>query len=234
MTPTRPGGPHYGSRLAFDRQGYLYITIGDRGDRDRAQQLDSHNGSLIRLHDDGRIPEDNPFLGHEGALPEIYSYGHRNAQGLVIDHANDRIWQHEHGPRGGDTLNLIRRGANYGWPVATYGTEYRDASPIGVLPEERPDIEDPVLVWKPISIAPSGMILYQADSFPEWQGNLFIGALRQQHIRRVVLDDTRVVHEEALLRDEIGRIRDLETGPDGHIWFATDAGNGGIFRIEPR
>lgn len=233
MNRTRSGGPHYGCRLAWDDDGYLYVSIGDRGQRNESQNLGSHNGTLLRFREDGGIPDDNPFVGVEGALPEIYSYGHRNAQGLVFDSETGRIWQHEHGPRGGDTLNIIQRGANYGWPIATYGTEYRDASPIGEDPDEVEGIVYPVAVWKPVSIAPSGLILYRGDRYPEWEGDLFIGALRQKHIRRVVVDDDEVVHQEELLKDQVGRIRELAIGPDGYIYFATDESPGGVYRIEP-
>lgn len=233
MTPpgSRNARVHFGSRVVFDKDGFLFMTLGERGDRHRAQQLDSHHGTTIRLRDDGSVPDDNPFVGQEGAHPEIYSYGHRNAQGLVYDPEYNRIWLNEHGPRGGDELNLVLPGKNYGWPLATYGEEYRGGT-IGTTPDKFDGGPEPVLHWTP-SIAVSGMTLYDGDSFPEWRGNLFVGALRQQHIRRIVLDGTEVVHQEVMLRDEIGRIRDIRTGPDGNIWIATDHPDGGIYRIEP-
>jgi aldose sugar dehydrogenase len=227
-------GVHFGGRLTFDADHRLYVTIGDRGDRNRAQDLDSHHGTLLRLNDDGSIPHDNPFADRSGARPEIFSYGHRNAQGLVYDAATDTLWQHEHGPFGGDVLHVIRPGANYGWPAATYGAEYGSRNPIGTTPDQRADIEDPIVHWTlPESIAPSGLTLYRGAAFPEWNGNLFVGALRQRHLRRLVLDGRTVVHEEPLLRDRFGRIRDVRTGPDGYLWFTTDADPGGVFRIEP-
>lgn len=240
MDPPGSGGRHFGSRLAFDEQNRLFITIGDRGHGARdashpSQRLDRHHGKLLRVNDDGSVPADNPFVDRDDAHPEIYSYGHRNAQGLVYDLETGRIWQHEHGPFGGDTLNLIQAGANYGWPVATYGAEYRGRSEIGTVPEQRQDIVEPVTHWTlPHSIAPSGLALYRGDVFPEWEENLFVGALRQQHIRRVVLgeDGETVVHEEELLRNAVGRIRDVRTGPDGHLWFATDASPGAVYRID--
>lgn len=224
-------GLHFGSRLVFDNDGYLFMTIGDRGDRHKAQDLNAHNGSTLRLHDDGRVPQDNPFVDRTDALPEIFSYGHRNPQGMVYDSATDRVWLHEHGPRGGDELNLVQKGENYGWPRATYGEEYRGGT-IGTTPDQFEGGVPPVHHWTP-SIAASGMTLYEADKFPAWKGNLFVGALAMQHVRRVELDGATVVGEEELLRNTIGRIRDVRTGPDGLIYFLTDARDGGIYRIEP-
>lgn len=231
MDPPGSGGRHYGSRLAFDNEGYLFMTIGDRGDRHRAQELDSHHGTTLRLNDDGTAPDDNPFVGRDDARPEIYSYGHRNAQGLVYDPDNDRLWLNEHGPRGGDELNLVLPGENYGWPLSTYGEEYRGGT-IGTTPDRFDDGPEPVLHWTP-SIAVSGMALYDGDNFPEWKGNLFVGALRQRHIRRLVLDGAEVVHQEEMLQDEIGRVRDLRSGPDGNLYIATDENDGAVYRIEP-
>lgn len=230
MDPPASGGAHFGSRFAFDDHGYLYVTLGERNQRERAQHLDTHHGKVLRLHDDGRVPDDNPFVGRKGAHPEIYSYGHRNPQGMMYDSETGLLWTHEHGPRGGDTLNIIRPGRNYGWPLATYGEEYHGGT-IGALPEELEDVENPIIHWTP-SIAPCGMAQLREGAFPEWEGNLFIGALVQQHIRRVVLDGERVAHQEVLLRDEVGRIREVAVGPDGNLWFTTDARTGGIYRIE--
>ena len=232
MTPPGRGRVHFGSRLAFDTEGYLFMTLGDRGDRDRAQELDSHHGTVIRLRDDGSVPDDNPFVDRDGALPEIWSYGHRNAQGLIYDAQTDRLWLHEHGPRGGDALHIVKRGANYGWPVATYGDEYRGGS-IGTTPDAMDDIVEPRAYWVPTSIAPSGLTLYRGDAFPAWSGDLFIGALVQRHLRRVVLEGDEVVRQEVLLRDEIGRIRDVRTGPDGALWILTDERRGGLYRLSP-
>lgn len=226
-------GHHFGSRMAFDAEGYLFVSIGDRGHRHRAQDLTLAEGSLLRLNDDGSIPPDNPFVDHPGALHEIWTYGHRNAQGLFHDTESGVLWQHEHGPRGGDTLNAITRGANYGWPVATYGDEYGDASLIGDLPHERKDIENPFAYWVPTSIAPSGLTRYRGHVFPHWRGDLFLGALAQRHIRRVEVDAEGVLHEEEMLRGEFGRIRDVREGPDGLLYFVTDENPGALHRIEP-
>jgi glucose/arabinose dehydrogenase len=223
---------HFGSRLVFDREGYLYITLGDRGARHRAQDLGDHAGSVIRLHDDGRVPADNPFVGHTGASPEIYSYGHRNIQGAALHLETGQIWIHEHGPQGGDELNIIRPGRNYGWPVITFGKEYGSGAGIGEG-THRSDIESPVRTWIP-SIAPSGMTFYSGDRFPEWQGNLLIGALKYQLLARLELKGGSVTREERLLQGQLGRIRDVRQGPDGYIYLLTDAGDGQLVRLEPQ
>jgi len=230
MNPPGKGPVHFGSRFAFDENGYLFITLGERGDRDLAQRLDAHRGKIIRLHDDGRVPVDNPFVGTSNAFPEVYSYGHRNPQGIVYDPVTGLMWTHEHGPRGGDTLNIIRPGNNYGWPLATHGREYHGPK-IGTVPEELEHIVDPIIHWTP-SIAPCGLTQHRDGNFPEWDGNLFAGALVQQHIRRIVLDGESVTHQEVLLQDRMGRIREIVQGPDGNIWFTTDANDGGVFRLE--
>ena len=231
--PVKQPGRHYGSRIVFPGDGTVLFTIGDRGQRTPSQDLGDPAGSTIRLNEDGTVPGDNPFAGHENALPEIYSYGHRNAQGMVLHPETGMIWQHEHGPRGGDELNIIRPGGNYGWPEATYGTEYGTRRSIGISPEDDPDIVNPLVHWSPTSIAPSGMTFYTGDRFPGWQGNVFVGALAQQHIRRVVVDGEQVVRQEELLRSDLGRIRDVREGPDGNIYVLTDHSGGGLYRIEP-
>jgi glucose/arabinose dehydrogenase len=221
---------HFGSRLAFDPQGHLFITVGERGEGDRAQDLGDHNGSVIRLHPDGSVPEDNPFVGVAGARPQIFSYGHRNAQGLAI-HAETGIpWLHEHGARGGDEVNIVRPGVNYGWPVITYGIDYSGA-PIGEGTHKE-GMAQPIHYWVP-SIAPSGMAFYDGDAFPEWQGDLFVGALRSELLARLELDGERVLEEERLLEDTLGRIRDVEVGPDGYLYLLTDERDGGLYRLEP-
>jgi aldose sugar dehydrogenase len=229
--PASGGGRHFGSRLLFDRQGYLYITVGDRGEMERAQALDDHAGSTIRLHDDGSIPADNPFVGRDDARPEIYTYGNRNAQGMALHPETGAVWQNEHGPRGGDELNHIRAGANYGWPVITHGIDYSGAT-IGEGITEKEGMEQPVHHWTP-SIAPSGMTFYTGDAFPGWRGNVFVGALVHTHVARLVMDGDRVVEEEPLLREMGQRIRDVRQGPDGHLWLLTDHGNGRLLRLEP-
>jgi aldose sugar dehydrogenase len=223
-------GQHFGSRLVFDDDGYLYITHGDRGDRDLAQDLNNHAGSLIRLHDDGSIPDDNPFVGQSDARPEIYSYGHRNPQGIARHPETGVIWAHEHGPRGGDELNIIQPGLNYGWPAVSQGREYGSGRAVGV--SEAPGIEPAIHIWDP-SIAPSGMAFYEGDAFPEWQGDLLIGALAFQLLARLELDGDAVVHEERLLEGDIGRIRDVRIGPDGLVYLLTDEADGGLYRLSP-
>jgi aldose sugar dehydrogenase len=230
------GGQHFGSRLLFDRNGHLFVTIGDRGDspnrgeRHRSQNLGDHAGTTVRLHDDGRVPADNPFAGRDGALPEIYSYGHRNAQGMTLHPQTGDVWQNEHGPRGGDEVHLIRPGRNYGWPLITHGINY-DGSPITAR-TEAPGLERPLLHWTP-SIAPSGMTFYTGDAFPQWRGSAFVGALAGQHLRRVTFDGTRPVAQESLLEGLGHRIRDVRTGPDGLLYLLVDAARSPLLRIEP-
>ena len=228
----RPGSntrQHFGSRLAFLPDGTLLFTIGDRGARDRAQDLGDHAGSTLRINDDGSVPMDNPFVATPGALPEIYTYGNRNAQGMVVHPDTGRVWQHEHGPRGGDEINIIEPGKNYGWPRITYGQEYFGGR-IGTT--RAPGLEEPLLHWTP-SIAPSGMDFYSGSAFPAWRGNLFVGALVGRHLRRLEVQGEEVVHQEVLLLNTLGRIRDVRQGPDGLVYVLTDEGNGGLFRLEP-
>ncbi len=229
--PKSGGGRHFGSRLVFDRQGYLYVTLGDRGEMERAQHLDDLAGKIVRLHDDGRIPQDNPFVNQAGARPEIYSLGNRNVQGATLHPTTGELWTHEHGPQGGDEVNVIRAGRNYGWPVITYGVEYGIGTQIGEG-THKPGMEQPLHVWTP-SIAPSGMAFYQGDQFPRWRGDLFVGALRDQRVTRLRLDGEKVVGEEHLLEGMLGRIRDVRAGPDGYLYLLTDARNGAIARLEP-
>jgi aldose sugar dehydrogenase len=224
------GGRHFGSRIAFDPAGYLYVTVGDRGDMHRAQDLSDHAGTTIRLHDDGRVPADNPFVGREDARDEIYTYGNRNAQGMAIHPVTGAVWQNEHGPRGGDELNLIGAGRNYGWPVITHGIGYRGDT----IAEDtaRAGMEQPVVHWTP-SIAVSGLTFYSGDRFPGWQGDAFVGALRQAHIRRLVMEGDRVVRQEEMLADLGQRIREVKEGPDGYLYLLTDERDGAILRLEP-
>jgi glucose/arabinose dehydrogenase len=230
LQPKSGTGRHFGSRLVFDRDHHLYITLGDRGERSRAQNLGDHAGSVIRLNDDGTIPDDNPFIRLSGAKPEIYSYGHRNGQGAALFPSGE-LWMHEHGPQGGDELNILISGGNYGWPVITYGKEYGTGDDIGEG-THRPDVQQPVYYWVP-SIAPSGMTFYDGDKFPRWRGNLFIGSLKFRLLVRLRLDGNKVVEEERLLKDRLGRIRDVRTGPDGYLYLLTDADNGKLVRLEP-
>ncbi|MCB1735627.1 MAG: PQQ-dependent sugar dehydrogenase [Gammaproteobacteria bacterium] len=222
---------HFGSRLAFDRENHLFITLGDRGEMDRAQDLGDHAGSLIRLHDDGRIPADNPFVNIPGALPEIYSYGHRNMQGATLNPFTGELWTHEHGPQGGDEINLPKAGVNHGWPVITYGVNYGSGTPIGEG-TAKSGMAQPLYYWVP-SIAPSGMTFYDGDRFPSWRGNLFVGSLKFRLLVRLEIENGRVVHEERLLKDELGRIRDVRQGPDGYLYLLTDADDGKLVRLLP-
>lgn len=224
------GGRHFGSRLQFDGQGHLFMTIGDRGDSDNGQRLGNHAASVLRLTEDGGVPDDNPFVGQAGALPEIWSYGHRNPQGLARHRETGGIWAVEHGPRGGDELNLIERGVNYGWPVITYGKAYSGLS-IGEG-TEKPGMAQPARYWVP-SISPSGLTFYDGEAFPKWRGSLFLGALSGQALVRLTLDGERVTGEERLLEALDERIRDVRQGPDGLLYLLTDDDDGRLLRLEP-
>ena len=219
---------HFGSRIEFDGDGYLYFSIGDRGDMDTAQDISNSNGNLFRLHDDGSIPDDNPFVGQDG-LDEIYAYGLRNIQGMDVHPETGIIWTNLHGPRGGDELNIHDKpGANYGWPEITHGVNYNGTE---ITPDTaRAGMEQPVMHWTP-SIAPSGMTFVSSDKYPAWNGNALNGALSFQLISRIVLDGDEFVHEERIL-DGIGRIRDIHQAPDGYIYFSNES-NGTINRIIP-
>jgi glucose/arabinose dehydrogenase len=221
---------HFGSRLVFDAEGHLFITVGERGQGDRAQDLGQDNGKVIRLFPDGSVPEDNPFARVAGARPEIFSYGHRNPQGMAIHPQTGLPWLNEHGARGGDEVNVVRPGVNYGWPVITYGIDYSGA-PIGEGTHKE-GMAQPIHYWVP-SIAPAGMAFYDGAAFPEWRGDLFVGALKAELLVRLELDGERVVAEERLLDGAIGRIRDVEVGPDDFLYLLTDEGDGGLYRLEP-
>jgi glucose/arabinose dehydrogenase len=219
---------HFGSRIAFDGRGHLFFSIGDRGDRENAQDLTSHAGSILRVLLDGSAPEDNPFT-KGGGLAEIWSFGHRNSQGLAYDRSRARLWSIEHGPRGGDEINIIQPGGNYGWPVVSHGMEYWGPVPVGEATHKAGMI-DPVKVYIP-SIAPGSLLLYGGAAFPRWRGNLFAGALVLRHLNRVVLDGDLPVQEERLLLELKERIRALAESPEGWIYFSTDSGR--IYRIRP-
>jgi len=229
--PKSNGGRHFGSRLVFDRDGFLYITMGDRGERMRAQQLDDLAGKIVRLHDDGRIPADNPFVNQAGARPEIFSLGNRNVQGAALHPETGELWTHEHGPQGGDEVNVIRSGRNYGWPIITYGAEYGSGFSIGDG-TRKAGMEQPLHYWVP-SIAPCGMAFYTGDRFPEWRGDLFVGALKDRMVVRLRFNGEKMVQEERFLEGVLGRIRDVRNGPDGYIYLLTDSSNGVIARLEP-
>lgn len=220
---------HFGSRLVFAPDGTLFISTGERGSQNRAQDLGDHAGKVLRITDSGGIPPDNPFVGRDDALPEIYSYGHRNIQGMAIEPETGELWAHEHGPRGGDEVNVIRPGANYGWPVITYGQAYSGGS-VGIG-TSAPGMEQPLIHWTP-SIAPSGLAFYAGESFPGWRGDAFVGALAGRHLRRLSIEDGRIVGQEVLF-DDYGRIRDVRTGPDGLLYFLTDEADGGLYVLAP-
>ena len=224
-------GLHFGGKLAFAPDGMLFMTVGERNDRTRAQDTTHHAGKILRLRDDGTVPMDNPFVGRAGFRPEIYSYGHRNLQGLTIHPTTGQLWETEHGPQGGDELNMVQAGKNYGWPVVTLGREYA-GDPITQV-WSREGMEQPVTVWVP-SIALSGMVFYTGDRLPGWKGDLFLGGLSGLQLHRVVFSAGGVRGREVLLNELKQRIRDVRQGPDGYLYLATDANpNGVILRIEP-
>ena len=232
VTPTKDTAVHYGGRLAWGPAGNLLMTSGDGFDyREAAQDKNSLLGKVIRVRPTGDLPPDNPFLDQVGAHPMVYSYGHRNPQGLTVDKASGRIYLHEHGPRGGDELNLIEPGHNYGWPLTSYGIDYTGAliSPFKQLPA----VTDPLVYWTP-SIGASGLTQYRGDAFPHWRGDLFVGALVERSVRRVDLDAAgEVLGQEVLFRELDKRIRDVRTGPDGYLYLLTDHADGEIIRVVP-
>ena len=231
MQPKTRSSQHFGGRIVFDKAGMLYLTLGDRGDKDRAQKLDDHAGSVIRLHDDGRVPADNPYAKRSGALPEKWTLGNRNMQGAALHPKTGELWTHEHGPQGGDEVNVMRSGLNYGWPVITYGVNYGFGTRIGEG-QTKPGMVQPLHLWVP-SIAPSGMAFVSGSKFPQWAGDLLVGALRDQMLVRLVLDGEKVVREERLLKGLVGRIRDVRMGPDGLVYLLTDDAEGALLRLEP-
>ena len=227
--PPSIGGRHFGSRIAFTKSGKLFLTLGDRGNRNLVQSLSNHFGKVIRINRDGSIPKDNPFVGNSSALPEIWSFGHRNPQGAAIRPQDDAYFTISQGAAGGDEINGSQPGKNFGWPEVSYGTHY-SGQPFPAA--KRPDVIAPLYYWDP-SIAPSGATFYDGNLFPTWQGNLFVGALRDQMISRVKFSNGSAFEIERLLEDKFGRIRDVRTGPDGAIWFVTDDKEGELFRIIP-
>lgn len=230
--PKLSSGLHYGSRLVFDGKGYLYISLGENNQRPTAQDLDKLQGKVVRLKADGSVPTDNPFVGQAGARPEIWSYGHRNPQGMALNPWSGQLWENEHGPRGGDEINLVQRGKNYGWPLATHGINYSGQPIPEAKAAELPGMEPP-LYWWPKSPAISGMAFYNADRFPAWRNSVFIGALANQNLIRLTLDGDRVVAQEWLLTDRKQRIRDVRQGPDGYVYVLTDASPGELLRLAP-
>lgn len=223
---------HFGSRIVFDGKGHIFITTGERfGERYRtqAQKLNSHLGKIVRLNEDGSVPRDNPFVDTPGALPEIWSYGHRNVQAAAMNPEHSTLWEIEHGPRGGDEINIVEAGKNYGWPVISFGVNY-DGTPVGSGKSKAPGMEQPIHQWTPV-IAPSGMMFYSGAAFPEWKGDLFVGGLSATSLVRVELDGNQVAGEERLLTDLGFRIRDVAEGPDGSIYVITDESDGHILRL---
>jgi glucose/arabinose dehydrogenase len=228
--PRTSGGLHFGSRIVFDRAGLMYVTIGERFEMQRAQDLGALRGKVVRLKDDGSVPSDNPFVGRAGARPEIFTYGHRNPQGIALHPVTGRIWAVEHGPRGGDELNLLTAGANYGWPLATHGIDYNGAK----ISDNKslPGMVDPVRFWVP-SISPCGLAFYTGDKFPGWKGSLFTGALSNRALFRIESNGDNYVGEERLLIDRLPFIRDVRQGPDGLLYLVTYSDDGGLYRLEP-
>ncbi len=224
------GGRHFGSRIAFAADKTLYFTIGDRGEMDRAQDPKDHAGSLLRINRDGSIPANNPFADGKKGLPEIWAIGLRNIQGATIHPETGLLWTVEHGARGGDEINRPEAGKNYGWPVISYGVHYSGAK-IGVG-TSAPGMEQPIYYWDP-SIAPSGLAFYTGNLFKKWKGNLFVGALKDQMLVRLVMKGNKIVREERLLQGRYGRIRDVRSGPDGALWLLTDDGEGRVLRLTP-
>jgi glucose/arabinose dehydrogenase len=224
------GGAHFGSRIVFDREGRIFLSVGERGEKTPSQDLASHKGKIVRLMEDGRAAPGNPFAGRAGALPEIYSYGHRNPQGMALHPSTGALWANEHGARGGDEINLVRPGVNYGWPVITLGVDYSGAK-IGEGTHKE-GMEQPLHHWTP-SIAPSGMAIYDGAAFPKWRGSVFSGALVLQHLNRVAFDGTRPVRQERLLTELRQRIRDVRQGPDGYLYILTDEPRGILARLVP-
>lgn len=220
---------HFGGRILFDNEGFLFLTIGDRGQRDRAQDTSDPAGSVVRLHDDGRIPEDNPLAGQQGKAGEIWSWGHRNPQGLALHPQTGKPWLNEHGPRGGDEINAPEPGINYGWPVITYGREYYGPS---IGDTEKKGYAQPLLHWTP-SIAPSGMAFVTSNRYPDWQGDIVNGALKLTHLNKVSFDGKTATREVRLLQDRGERIRDVRQGPDGYLYLLTDSSNGKLLRLAP-
>ena len=226
--PFFKSGHHFGSRIAFDGKGHLFISSGERGQRDSAQVLSNHFGKIIRLNEDGSVPNDNPFINTPGALPEIWSYGHRNPQGLIYDSETSQLWDAEHGPMGGDELNLVQPGKNYGWPVITYGINY-DSTIISDL-TTKDGMEQPVRFWKP-SIATCALLKVTSDRYPAWKGNFMVTALAQMHIARVEMNGNTYTGEERLL-EKVGRVRCIAQSPDGYLYVATE-GPGGLLKLVP-
>jgi len=230
--PKLSSGAHFGSRLVFDRSGHLFVTLGENNQRITAQHLDHLQGKVIRIKPDGGIPKDNPFVGKTDARPEIWSYGHRNPQGAALNPWTGKLWVHEHGPKGGDEINIPQAGKNYGWPKITYGINYNGLDIPEAVSNKAPGMEQPIYYWVP-SIAPSGMSFYDINKKSPWYGNLFVGALAGQMLVRLELDGDKIIKEERLLKEFGYRFRDVQTGPDGSLYLITDAADGRLMKVDP-
>ncbi|MCK9796631.1 PQQ-dependent sugar dehydrogenase [Pseudomonas sp. MAFF 302030] len=228
--PKLSTGNHFGSRLVFDRDGYLFITLGENNDRATAQDLDKLQGKIVRLYPDGRVPDDNPFVGQSGVRPEIWSYGHRSPQGAALNPWSGTLWENEHGPKGGDEINIVERGKNYGWPLATHGINYSGAPIPEAVGQTAPGTVQPHHVWEK-SPGISGMAFYDGDRFKAWQHNVFIGALATKELIRLQFDGDKVVHEERLMGELKERIRDVRQGPDGYLYVLTDEDKGSLYKV---
>lgn len=224
-TPNSTDGRHFGSRIVFDADGYLFLSVGERGNWDNAQMLTNHSGKIHRLNDDGSIPSDNPFVNTVGAIKSIYSYGHRNPQGMVIHPETGEIWEHEHGPKGGDEINIVQRGKNFGWPIITYGIDYNGTV---ISPDTAKEgMEQPILYWRP-SIAPCGMAFISSDNYGDWKGDLLVGSLKFQYVNHCIIENGAIIRQEKIVTDQ-GRIRDIKESPDGFIYIAAE--NGKILKL---
>ncbi|GAB3911088.1 PQQ-dependent sugar dehydrogenase [Larkinella knui] len=227
-SPNVTGAPHFGGRIVFDKKGYVFLSLGERGQKERSQDLSTDQGKVVRLHDDGRIPKDNPFVGQANARPEIWSYGHRNPQGMTIHPTTGVIWEHEHGPQGGDEVNIVEKGKNYGWPLITFGIDYDNS--IISKDTARAGMEQPVIYWRP-SIAPCGMTFVTSPKFKEWNGDLLVGSMKFTYIKHCVVRGNKIVSQE-IIADKIGRVRDLRQGPDGNIYVVLE-NSGKIVKMSP-
>ena len=227
-TPNVKSNPHFGGRVAFDKEGYLYLSLGERGQKEKAQDPMNHQGTVVRLYDDGRVPKDNPFVGSKKGLEEIYSYGHRNPQGLALDPASGKIWEHEHGPQGGDEVNIVKKGANYGWPAITFGIDYDNS----IISEDtaRAGMEQPVIYWRP-SIAPCGMTFVTSPKFKDWNGDLLVGSLKFNYVMHCTVKGDQITKQEKIL-EGIGRVRTIREGADGNIYVVAE-NTGTVFRVSP-
>ncbi len=232
QSPKLSSGAHFGSRLVFDKSGHLFVTLGENNNRITAQYLDHHQGKVVRIMPDGSIPKDNPFVNNNKVRPEIWSYGHRNPQGAALNPWTGKLWVHEHGPKGGDEINIPQTGKNYGWPKITYGINYNGLDIPEAVSNKAEGMEQPIYYWVP-SIAPSGMSFYDMNKKSPWYGNLFVGALAGQILVRLELDGDKIIKEERLLKEFSYRFRDVQTGPDGSLYLITDAADGRLLKVDP-